>query len=81
MTIKNKGYEYILSDKEKKAFQIVFDVLNQIYSDDDTETDVENKMNEKSASFSEFRFNRFLTEYTRLGYEVLNFEVNGQYEE
>lgn len=78
MTIKNKGFEYKLTDEEKKALKIVYNILDQLYEDDDTEIDVNDKMNVKPVFSTRFCINVFLTEYTRLNYEVFNFNLEGQ---
>ena len=78
MTIKNRGFEYNLTDEEKKALKIVHDILAQLFRDDDVEIDVNDKMNAKPIFSTSFRINRFLTEYTRLNYEVLNFNLEEQ---
>lgn len=69
MTIKYKGYEYNLTDKEKEAFQTVYDVLDQLYKDDDIEKDVNDRMT------SDFRINKFLNQLCGLMWHLFDLDV------
>ena len=68
MTVQFKGYEYTLTDKEKEAFQVVYDVLDQLYSDDDIEKDVNERM------FSDFRINKFLSQFCGLMWHIFDLD-------
>lgn len=75
MTIKYKGYEYNLTDEEKKAFQTVYDVLYQLYKDDDTEKDVNDRITQDYRAFSDFRINKFLNQFSVLAWNLFDFDV------
>lgn len=75
MTIKHKGYEYNLTDKEKEAFQTVFDVLDQLYRDDDIEKDVNDRITSNYRAFSDFRINKFLSQFNALMWHLFDLDV------
>lgn len=75
MTIKYKGYEYNLTDKEKEAFQTVHDVLYQLYEDDDIEKDVNDRVTQNYRAFSDFRINKFLSQFCGLAWNLFDLDV------
>ena len=75
MTIKYKGYEYNLTDEEKKAFQTVYDVLYQLYKEDDIEKDVNDRITQDYRAFSDFRINKFLNQFSVLAWNLFDFDV------
>lgn len=75
MTIKYKDYEYNLTDKEKETFQTVFDVLDQLYRDDDIEKDVNDRITSNYRAFSDFRINKFLSQFNVLVWHLFDLDV------
>lgn len=74
MEIRKKGFEYTLTKEEKNALDVVFNLFDSLYQNDETEQDVCEKI-EDYHPYGNFNYPHFLTDFSVFAYRVFGYDV------